>query len=85
MCVCDSIYLHLLPYLSSLMCSHAVDCLNLINLDLTNNNLNGSLPPLNGYGYLHIVQLSNNGFSGQVPDEFGRGRFLTTVNLAFNK
>ena len=49
-----------------------------------NNDLYGSLPDFVGYGNLHVLQLSNNSFAGSFPANFGSGKFLTTVNLAYN-
>ena len=61
------------------------NCPSLINLDLTSNKLSGSLPPLHGAGDLHIVQLSNNSMVGPIPNNFGEGKLITTINLAYNK
>ena len=33
----------------------------------------------------HIIQLSNNSITGTIPISFASGKYLTTVNLAYNR
>jgi hypothetical protein len=33
----------------------------------------------------HIIQLSNNSLTGTIPETLAAGKYLTTVNLAYNR
>ena len=78
-------YPHSMPPLHSLHGDCSGQCKSLISLDLANNYLSGSLPTLDGDGDMHIIQMDNNSFTGRIPTTFGRGKFLTSINLAYNK
>jgi hypothetical protein len=64
---------------------HAVSSILLSLLAMQNNNISGTLPSLSGFGDLHILQLGNNNITGTIPHNFGEGKFITSLNLAFNK
>lgn len=54
-------------------------------LDLGNNNLNGSIPgELGDLGNLETLRLNNNSLSGEIPSELGNLSKLTTLQLNNN-
>ncbi|KAM2625427.1 hypothetical protein TB1_032295 [Malus domestica] len=58
---------------------------SLVNLDLRHNLLNGTIPPsVFSLPMLQKLQLSNNEFSGKLP-EFGATSVLDTLDLSSNK
>ncbi|KAJ0980380.1 hypothetical protein J5N97_008635 [Dioscorea zingiberensis] len=58
---------------------------NLANFDASQNRLNGSLSELRFLTKLISLQLFMNGFSGQVPPEFGEFRELVNLSLYSNE
>ncbi|KAJ0812804.1 putative protein kinase RLK-Pelle-LRR-Xa family [Helianthus annuus] len=62
-------------------------CESLQNLDLSGNNLSGSIPSgiCSWLPYLVRLDLSNNGFTGEIPASLGNCSFLNTVVLSGNK
>jgi len=58
---------------------------NLYKLNLSNNNLNGSIPKsFSNLKNLHELNLSNNTLSGYVPYGFNNLTNLNTINLSYN-
>ncbi|CAN6581523.1 unnamed protein product [Malus baccata var. baccata] len=65
--------------------SHWKYLTSLVNLDLRHNLLNGTIPPsVFSLPMLQKLQLSNNEFSGKLP-EFGATSVLDTLDLSSNK
>ncbi|RXI01477.1 hypothetical protein DVH24_014826 [Malus domestica] len=65
--------------------SHWENLTSLVNLDLRHNLLNGTIPPsVFSLPMLQKLQLSNNEFSGKLP-EFGATSVLDTLDLSSNK
>ncbi|KAK9052435.1 hypothetical protein SSX86_029064 [Deinandra increscens subsp. villosa] len=62
-------------------------CESLQNLDLSGNNLSGSIPSeiCNWLPYLVSLDLSDNGFTGEIPASLGNCSFLNTLFLSGNK
>ncbi|GAX84414.1 hypothetical protein CEUSTIGMA_g11835.t1 [Chlamydomonas eustigma] len=60
-------------------------CRLLISVQSQNNKIKGTLPNLTGYGALHILQMANNLITGSIPPGFGKGKFITSLNLASNR
>uniref|UniRef100_A0A199UAA3 non-specific serine/threonine protein kinase n=1 Tax=Manihot esculenta TaxID=3983 RepID=A0A199UAA3_MANES len=63
------------------------NCKNLQNLNLSSNNLNGSIPKqVIGLSSLSIsVVMSNNSLTGSIPSEVGNLRNLVELDLSQNK
>lgn len=58
---------------------------NLENFDASDNNLEGDLSELRFLNQLVSLQLFENSFSGQIPEEFGEFRRLVNLSLFSNK
>ncbi|KAL9245690.1 hypothetical protein vseg_019313 [Gypsophila vaccaria] len=59
---------------------------SMIFLDLSNNNLQGSIPKeLGKMSYLSILNLGHNNLSGQIPDEMGGLRNIGVLDLSYNR
>ncbi|XVF79297.1 hypothetical protein PTKIN_Ptkin14bG0210100 [Pterospermum kingtungense] len=54
-------------------------------LDLSYNNLNGTIPQCLGELSLSVLDLQRNNFYGAIPADFQECRFLKTLNLNGNK
>ncbi|KNA12062.1 hypothetical protein SOVF_129280 [Spinacia oleracea] len=63
------------------------DCTSMTGLDLSGNNLNGSLPSnISKYiGYVTELDLSNNYFSGPIPENLANCSFLNGIHLDHNR
>lgn len=64
-----------------------VDCTSLTGLYLSGNNMNGSLPwnISKVIGYITELDLSDNYFSGQIPENLANCTYLNVLNLAKNR
>lgn len=62
-------------------------CQSLQNLDLSGNNLTGSIPSeiCRWLPYLVSIDLSNNKFTGEIPASLGNCSFLNSIVLSGNK
>ncbi|KAF5763836.1 putative protein kinase RLK-Pelle-LRR-Xa family [Helianthus annuus] len=62
-------------------------CASLQNLDLSGNNLTGSIPReiCSWLPYLVNLDLSNNEFTGEIPETLGNCSFLNSIVLSGNK
>ncbi|KAL7608593.1 hypothetical protein Lser_V15G13086 [Lactuca serriola] len=62
-------------------------CRSLQNLDLSGNNLTGSIPSeiCTWLPYLVSLDLSNNEFTGEIPASLGNCSFLNSIVLSGNK
>ncbi|XP_019195786.1 PREDICTED: probably inactive leucine-rich repeat receptor-like protein kinase At5g48380 [Ipomoea nil] len=62
-------------------------CSSLVQLDLSRNNLNGTIPSniSNNISYLTKLDLSSNQFSGEIPDDLANCTYLNVVKLDNNK
>ena len=58
---------------------------NLENFDASTNNLQGDLSELKFLNNLVTLQLFENSFSGQIPEEFGEFKRLVNLSLFTNK
>ncbi|XP_047955958.1 brassinosteroid LRR receptor kinase-like [Salvia hispanica] len=59
---------------------------SMIFLDLSYNNLVGSIPiELGSMFYLFVLNLGHNGLSGPIPDELGGLKNVAILDLSFNK
>ena len=57
-----------------------------VTLDLSNNNLSGSIPPqVGGLAALQVLNLSNNNLSGSIPPQVGDLTALNHLDLSANK
>lgn len=57
----------------------------LLNLDLSSNLLNGTIPStLGNLSNLHSLDLSHNMLSGQIPPALGDLKNLTHFNVSYN-
>ncbi|XP_027329513.1 MDIS1-interacting receptor like kinase 2-like [Abrus precatorius] len=57
---------------------------NLVELDLSSNNLTGAIPSIGNLRNLEVLILLNNPLSGPIPEEFGRLHSLTVLKLLLN-
>lgn len=73
--------------LSGTVPSDLQHCHSLQNLDLSGNNLSGSIPKdiCTWLPYLVTLDLSNNQFSGEIPQDLGNCSFLNALLLSNNK
>jgi hypothetical protein len=62
-------------------------CGSLQNLDLSLNDLNGTIPPktCDWVPFLVTLDLSNNGFHGSIPPELSKCQYLNSLTLSDNK
>ncbi|KAK4341023.1 hypothetical protein RND71_039524 [Anisodus tanguticus] len=60
------------------------NCTNLKVLNVTGNNMNGTLPDLSNLAKLEVLDLSINYFSGQFPAWFGKLTSLVALGLGDN-
>jgi Protein tyrosine and serine/threonine kinase/Leucine Rich repeat len=61
-------------------------CHSVTSLDLSSNNISGSIPPAlcDWLPFLVSLDLSSNALSGHIPSELANCRYLNSLNLAFN-
>ncbi|XP_004250411.2 receptor protein-tyrosine kinase CEPR2 [Solanum lycopersicum] len=71
--------------LSGNLPSELADCANLKVLNVTDNNMNGTIPDLSRLAKLEVLDLSNNCFSGQFPAWFGKLTSLVALGLGGNE
>ncbi|KAG0481852.1 hypothetical protein HPP92_009936 [Vanilla planifolia] len=60
-------------------------CKNITRVNLSNNQLNGSILPLCGSSSLISFDLTNNSFSLQIPAQLGNSPFLERIRLGSNQ
>ncbi|KAF2296488.1 hypothetical protein GH714_040446 [Hevea brasiliensis] len=58
---------------------------SLVNFDASHNKLEGDLGELKSLKQLSSLQLFENQFSGEIPEEFGELKYLTAFSLYRNK
>ncbi|OAY39382.1 receptor-like protein kinase 7 [Manihot esculenta] len=58
---------------------------SLVNFDASHNKLEGELGELKSLKQLSSLQLFENQFSGEIPEEFGELKYLTELSLYTNK
>ncbi|KAB2622250.1 LRR receptor-like serine/threonine-protein kinase [Pyrus ussuriensis x Pyrus communis] len=64
-------------------CNHSTK--RVLNLNLPDQNLAGSLPPsIGNLSYLTSINLGSNSFRGEIPQEIGRLQSLHVLNLSHN-
>lgn len=61
------------------------DLTNVVSLDLSDNNITGSIPSwIDNFSSLHTLTLNNNQLSGAIPTEIGILDAMTWLDLSYN-